>query len=215
MDFIPSLDVLAMFTVASLVLIFTPGPDMTFFLGQTLRSGRLRGFAAMLGACTGLLGHAMLAAFGLSTLLLASATAFTLVKIAGAVYLLWLAVQALRHGSALTLSATRGERRPLGRVFVTGIGINLLNPKVVMFFVTFLPQFVSANDTQASEKLLFLGLYFIAVGIPACGLLILAADRFTHVVRRSPRALRAIDYLFASLMGAFAVRLLFSRANQG
>jgi threonine/homoserine/homoserine lactone efflux protein len=213
MDFIPGLDTLAAFTLAALILIFTPGPDMAFFLGQTVAAGRVRGFVAMLGACTGVLGHAMLAAFGLSALLLASATAFTVVKIAGVAYLVWLAIQAIRHGSALTLSPESGERRSLGKVYAMGIGINLLNPKVVMFFLTFLPQFVSADDAQASGKLLFLGLYFIAVAIPACGLLIVAAGRFTRAIRRSPRVMRVVDYLFASLMGVFAVRLLFARMN--
>ena len=94
-----------------------------------------------------------------------------------------------------------------------GVGINLLNPKIVMFFLTFLPQFVSASDPHAGAKLMFLGLYFIALGIPICLVLILAAERFTGAIRRSPKVMRAIDYLFAGLMGAFAVRLLFARAD--
>jgi threonine/homoserine/homoserine lactone efflux protein len=94
-----------------------------------------------------------------------------------------------------------------------GVGINLLNPKCIMFFLTFLPQFVSANDPHAGAKLTFLGLYFIALGIPVCAVLILAAERFTAAIRRSPKAMRAIDYLFAGLMGAFAVRLLSARAD--
>lgn len=98
-------------------------------------------------------------------------------------------------------------------MFLTGVGINLLNPKIIMFFLTFLPQFVSAGDPHAGAKLMFLGLYFIALAIPICVMLILAAERFTNAIRSSPRAMRAIDYLFASLMGSFAVRLLFARAD--
>ena len=82
-----------------------------------------------------------------------------------------------------------------------------------MFFLTFLPQFVSASDPHAGAKLMFLGLYFIVLAIPICMLLIVLADRFTTAIRRSPRVMRAIDYLFAGLMGAFAVRLLFARAD--
>src|SRR5438876_1838232 len=140
MIFVPAFDVLVAFTAAALLLIVTPGPDMTLFLGQTLRAGRARGFAAMLGASTGLTIHSLLAAFGLSALLAASAAAFTIVKIAGVAYLLWLAVGAIRHGSALTLSPEAGGRQPIGRVFLVGLGVNLLNPKIVMFFLTFLPQ---------------------------------------------------------------------------
>jgi threonine/homoserine/homoserine lactone efflux protein len=125
----------------------------------------------------------------------------------------WLAIEALRHGSALTLVPGASAPQPLGQVFLMGVGINLLNPKIIMFFLTFLPQFVSAHDPHAGAKLMFLGLYFIVLAIPICLVLILAAERFTAALRRSPRAMRTIDYLFASLMGAFAVKLLFARAD--
>ncbi len=213
MNFLPDVHIIAAYTAAALLLILTPGPDMTLFLGQTLTGGRSRGAAAMLGASTGLVVHTMLAAFGLSALLAASATAFGIVKIAGVAYLVWLAINALRHGSALTLKPSAQAPQSLGKVFIMGVGINLLNPKCIMFFLTFLPQFVSANDPHAGAKLTFLGLYFTALGVPICAVLIVTADRFTAAIRRSPKATRAIDYLFAGLMGAFAVRLLSARAD--
>jgi threonine/homoserine/homoserine lactone efflux protein len=216
MDFLPAADVLLAYSAAALVLILTPGPDMTLFLGQTLTGGRARGFAAYLGASTGLVVHTMLAAFGLTALLAASATAFGVLKIVGVGYLIWLAIQALRHGSALALALALkedGGTQPLSRVFMMGVGINLLNPKIIVFFLTFLPQFVSSNDPHAGAKLTFLGLYFIALAVPACALLIVLAERFTVAIRRSPKAMRAIDYLFAGLMGAFAVRLLSARSD--
>jgi threonine/homoserine/homoserine lactone efflux protein len=213
MTFLPALDVLIAYTLASFLLIITPGPDMTLFLGQTLAGGRARGLASMLGACTGLLVHTMLAVFGLSALLAASTTAFTVLKVAGVAYLLWLAVQALRHGTALNLSKETGAPRPLSRVFIAAVGVNILNPKIIMFFVTFLPQFVSVSDPHAGAKLTFLGLYYIALGLPMCTLMILLADRFTTALRSSRRAMRAFDYVFAGVMGAFAVRLVFARNN--
>lgn len=213
MSFLPSPEALAAFTVASLVLALTPGPDMTLFIGQTLTAGRARGIAAMLGACTGLLVHSMLVAFGLSALLVASATAFTAIKIIGAVYLVWLGVQAVRQGSALTIKHGAAKERSLGQVYLMGLGVNLLNPKIVMFFLTFLPQFVSAHDPNAAGKLLFLGLYFTALGVPTCALLIFMAEKFTAALRKSPRVMRAIDWSFAGIMGAFAVRLLLARNN--
>lgn len=213
MTLIPAPEILAAFTLASVVLIVTPGPDMTLFLGQTLAAGRARGFAAMFGAVTGLLVHSMLVAFGLSALLVASATAFIAIKVAGAAYLVWLGIQAIRHGSALTMSKTNGKPRRLSDVYLMGLGVNLLNPKIVMFFLTFLPQFVSVSDPDAGAKLLFLGLLFTLLAIPICIALILAAERFTGAMRRSPRIMRAFDWTFAGLMGAFAARLLFARAN--
>ena len=168
MTFLPAPEILAAFTVAGLLLILTPGPDMTFFLGQTLTAGRVRGLAAMFGACLGLVFHSMLAAFGLSALLVASTTAFTIIKIAGAFYLVWLGIQAIRHGSALTLKKGAGRKNSVTQVFLMGVGINLLNPKIVMFFLTFLPQFISVSDPHAPEKLMFFGLYFIVLSIPIC-----------------------------------------------
>src|SRR5882724_5108337 len=152
MNFLPNLDVLLAYSAAALVLILTPGPDMTLFLGQTLTGGRARGIAAYLGASTGLVVHTMLAAFGLSALLAASATAFGLLKIAGVAYLVWLAVQILRHGSALSLTGDSIGTQPLSRVFLLGVGINLLNPKIILFFLTFLPQFVSVSDPHAAGR---------------------------------------------------------------
>jgi len=213
MTFLPVLEILLAYTAAAILLILTPGPDMTFFLGQTLGGGRAHGFAAMLGASLGLVAHSLLAAFGLSALLAASATAFGVLKIAGVAYLLWLAVRTLRHGAALTLKEGGANQQSPARVFAMGIAINLLNPKIIVFFLTFLPQFISANDPHAGGKMMFFGLYYIALGIPVCALLILMADRFTAAIRRSPKVMRAIDYLFATLMGAFAVRLLFARAD--
>src|ERR1700759_2927410 len=108
MTFLPDLNVLLAYTAAAVILIVTPGPDMTLFLGQTLAGGRARGIAAYLGVSAGRVGQTLLAAFGLSALRAHSAAAFGALKIVGAVYLLWLAIQALRHGSALTLRRDAG-----------------------------------------------------------------------------------------------------------
>ena len=211
-SFVPDLPVLAAFLVASVILGVTPGPDMTFFLSRTVAQSRAAGFAALGGVSVGLVVHSVLVAAGLSVLLAASATAFTILKIVGALYLAWLAIDAIRHGSALALE-TGGRREPLGAVFLKGMGINLLNPKVIMFFVTFLPQFVAAADPHASGKLLFLGLMFMAVNVPVCGALILAADRIALLLRRSSLATRLVDWAFAGVLGAFAVRLAFTQAK--
>jgi threonine/homoserine/homoserine lactone efflux protein len=213
MTILPEPAILAAFVAASLILIVTPGPDMTLFLGQTINGGRARGFASMFGATAGLLVHSMLAAFGLSALLVASATAFTVIKVAGAGYLLWLALQAIRHGSSLSLGPGTPVCPSLHRAFAMGLGVNLLNPKIVMFFLTFLPQFVSASDPEAPIRLLILGLLFALLTPPVCAPMILGAERFASTMRNSSRLMRAFDWTFASLMGAFAARLLFARAN--
>ena len=207
MTFIPTADVLAAYTVACFVLFITPGPDMSLFLAKTVSSGRRAGMAAMLGAFAGCFVHTALAALGLSALLAASATAFLVLKVVGGFYLLWLAVDAIRHGSALNVR-DGGPETSVRRVFWLGVGVNLTNPKVVLFFVTFLPQFVSPQDPDAARKLMFLGLYFMMINLPLCALLVLGADRVIGLLRRRPRVVRAVDYAFAGIFGAFAVKIL-------
>ena len=102
---------------------------------------------------------------------------------------------------------------PLWRTLALGIGINLTNPKVVLFFVTFLPQFVDAADPHAGAKLLFLGIYFVVFSYPLAVLLILGAERLVHAIRLRPRLLRAIDWLFAGIFSAFAVRIIATQAR--
>ena len=208
MSFLPESGVLLAYSLACFALFITPGPDMSLFLAKTIAGGRKAGIAAMLGAMVGCCCHTLLAALGLSALLAASATAFTVLKIVGALYLLWLAVDAVRHGSALNVSTDRPGSASFWRSFMLGVGINLTNPKVVLFFVTFLPQFVEAGDPHASGKLLFLGLYFVAFSTPLAALMILTAERVIALLRTRPRLLRAIDYGFAGLFSAFALRIL-------
>lgn len=213
MDFVPSLPVLSAYLVATVALTLTPGPDMTLFLGKTISQSRLAGFASMAGATAGLLVHTVLVAIGLSALLAASATAFLVLKIVGAIYLLWLAIEAVRHGSALSLTDRNAAPDPIRRVFAKGLMINLLNPKIIVFFVTFLPQFVTPTDPNAAAMLMFLGVLFAVVAMAFATVLILSADRIAVRLRRSPRLTRVIDWLFASVMAGFAVKLVLSRAD--
>jgi threonine/homoserine/homoserine lactone efflux protein len=208
MTFLPDAAVLVAYSVACFVLFITPGPDMSLFLAKTVSGGRKAGIAAMLGAQAGCCVHTMLAALGLSALLAASATAFLVLKLVGGLYLLWLAVDAIRHGSALNVRREAGTEVSVWRTFVLGVGVNLTNPKVVLFFVTFLPQFVSAGDPYAAQKLVFFGLYFVLFNLPLCALMVLGADRVLALLKRRPRVMRAIDYVFAGIFGAFAVKIL-------
>jgi threonine/homoserine/homoserine lactone efflux protein len=148
-DFVPALPVLATFTAASVVLAMTPGPDMTLFLSKTIAQSKLAGLASICGASMGLVVHSILVAAGLSVLLAASIVAFTVLKVVGALYLVYLAIDALRHGSSLNLDR-KLPPEPLRTVFLKGMLIDLLNPKVIIFFVTFLPQFVSPHDPHAA-----------------------------------------------------------------
>jgi threonine/homoserine/homoserine lactone efflux protein len=208
MTFLPDTTTLLLFSGACLVLFITPGPDMSLFLAKTISGGRRAGLAAMAGAMTGCCVHTLLAALGVSALLAASTTGFTILKIVGALYLLWMAYDAIRNGSALSVKAEAPRRASFRRTYLLGIGINLTNPKIVLFFVTFLPQFVAAGDPDASGKLVFLGLYFIVFSAPLAALLVLGAERVIFLLKRNPKVLRGIDYTFGSLFGIFALKIL-------
>jgi threonine/homoserine/homoserine lactone efflux protein len=211
--FFPSPSLAAGYLLACALLAATPGADMAVLLSRTLAGGRRHGFAAQAGANAGLLVHSIAAALGLSALLAASADAYQAVKIAGALYLVWLAIGALRHGAALTPKTGGGASGGLRGAFLNGLLVNLTNPKIVLFFVTFLPQFIDARDSQAGAKLFLLGFGFIAVTTIVNAAVILTAARFVAAAWAKPRALRLFDYAFAALMSAFAARLFWSEAR--
>jgi len=212
LTFLPSLSVFLAYLVAVIALTLTPGPDMTLFLGKAIGQSRKAGVAAFAGASTGLIVHTVLVAVGLSALLAASTTAFTILKVVGAGYLVYLAIQAIRHGSALSVGG-KGSADPIGKVYLKGLMVNLLNPKIIVFFVTFLPQFVTPSDPNAAGKLIFLGLMFVVVATPISIAMIWSAGSLATFLKRSPRTTRAVDWLFASVMGAFAVRLILAQGK--
>jgi threonine/homoserine/homoserine lactone efflux protein len=213
MPFLPDATVLAAYSLACLVLFITPGPDMSLFLARTVTGGRAAGIAAFTGASLGCVVHSLLAAFGLSALIAASPTAFLVLKVVGALYLLWLALDAVRNGSSLNVRAEPSRRVSFWPTLALGLTVNLTNPKVVLFFVTFLPQFVDASDPHAAAKLLFLGIYFVVATFPLGVLMILGAERVVGALKSRPRVLRAIDWLFAGVFSAFAVRILTTQGR--
>ena len=213
MSFVPDASILLAYSLAGLVLFITPGPDMSLFLAKTIAGGRRAGIAAMTGTSLGCIVHSLLAAFGLSALIAASPSMFLALKIAGALYLLWLAVDAVRNGSSLNVKPGAAGSARLWSDLARGFTVNLSNPKVVLFFVTFLPQFVDPHDPNAAGKLLFLGIYFVVLSYPLAVLLILAAERLVGSLKRTPRLLRAIDWLFAGVFSAFAMRILATQSR--
>jgi threonine/homoserine/homoserine lactone efflux protein len=196
------------FAIAAFVLAITPGPDMALQLSRAINYGRAHGFATAAGAMTGIVVHTTLVALGVSVLIVAAPTAFWVLKIAGALYLLWLAYQAIVHGGGLRLAAAAQRVPTLKQSFVTGVGINLLNPKVLLFFMTFLPQFVDRHDPAAPAKLFFLGAEFIAVSIPPAILMVLAAEKLTQVLLTNAWVSRALNWTFAGVFTAFAATIL-------
>ena len=152
---------LALFVLSGLLLNLAPGPDTLYIVGRSSTQGWRAGAAAALGIFVGTFVHIAAAAAGLSALLAASASAFTVVKIAGAIYLVYIGISLLRSPAAPAgASATPVPSAPLRTVFVQGFFTNVLNPKVALFFVAFLPQFVEPEAPSKAAALLFLGAIF-------------------------------------------------------
>lgn len=211
--FVPELHVMLAFAIAAVVLAITPGPDMALQLSRAVNYGRAHGFATAAGAMSGLMVHTTLVALGISVLIIAAPPLFLALKVVGAIYLIWLAYQAIVHGGGLKIAA-RSKRTPtLYESYLTGVGINLLNPKVVLFFVTFLPQFVAPHDPAAPGRLFFLGGEFIAVSVPLAIAMVLAAEHLARLLTRSPWVQRALNWSFAGVFTAFAATILLAEGR--
>ncbi|MDO9562132.1 MAG: LysE family translocator [Bradyrhizobium sp.] len=195
-----------LFIVSGLLLNITPGPDTAYIIGRSVQIGWRGGAAAALGICTGCLVHVFAAAIGLSALLAASSVAFTAVKWAGAAYLCFIGIQLLlsRPGAMASAdAAATGDAIPLRQVFWQGALTNVLNPKVALFFLAFLPQFVAADSPHKSAAFVMLGLIFIFNGMLWClGVAAFAASA-ARSIRQSGQALlwvnRALGGLFIYL----------------
>lgn len=127
--------------------------------------------------------------------------------------MLWLAIRALRFGSSLSIKKVEEVKgTPLSNIS-TGFWVNLLNPKVIIFFMTFLPQFVTAGDPAVTQKLLFFGFFFIVIGMPVNMLVILAADGLSAWLQKNRGVMRGLDYTFAGVFSIFAAKIFFTHSR--
>src|SRR6185295_4145609 len=165
-----------LFIATAVVLVITPGQDTFFILGRSLAGGRSAGIAAVLGISAGSVIHTILAALGLSALLATSPYAFMAVKFAGAAYLIYIGVRALLSRSTkLPGEDARGAANGRWAAFRQGVVSNLLNPKVALFFLALMPQFIDAASTHKVAAFLALGLSFVTLGVVWCVVLAVGA----------------------------------------
>lgn len=213
MAYLPDLPTFVAFTIACWILAITPGPDMTLTISRSLQDGKSGGLMVVFGTSLGIVVHTCLVAFGVSALIVASPTAFLALKTGGALYLVWLAFQAIRYGSSLSVKKEEGPGHSALGNFTTGFAVNVLNPKVILFFMTFLPQFVDAHSPNVTGQLMVLGLSFIVLGMPVNLMVVFLAERMASYLQGNPKILRAIDVTFAGVFSLFAVRILMAQAR--
>lgn len=200
------------FTLACVVISVVPGPDMMFIMANGIARGRAAGVVAAAGMSSGLAGHTVLAALGLGTLLQAAPIALEVVRIAGAVFLVYLAINTLRSAKDVASSApARFGRRSLRRTYVMATLVNLSNPKVVLFYIAFFPQFVTEGGWPMPAQFLVMGAILIVVGFSVDASVGLASGTLSNVLQRRPGVQRWLNRVSAAVFGGLAVRLVADR----
>jgi threonine/homoserine/homoserine lactone efflux protein len=199
------------FLATAVMLTATPGPDNLMVLSMGMSRGRRAGIAFGLGCALGCLSHTLLAVMGVSALVAASPVAFTALKVAGGAYLLWMGVQAWRHAGAVRVGGKALAETPLRQLFVKGLIANAINPKVVLFFLSFLPQFVVAQQGPVAWQLGLLGVLFTAQAAVLFGLLGYFSGGIGAWLNRRPTAGQWLDRLAGTVFIGLGVRMIASR----
>ena len=199
-----------LFVATGVLLNLTPGQDTLYILGSSIAHGRRAGVASALGICAGCIVHTLAAALGLSAILATSATAFTVVKLAGAAYLIYLGVAALCASAAPISADPSGVELSVAAAFRRGVLTNVLNPKVALFSLALLPQFIDSDSPSKVAAFVALGATFITTGTVWCVTLALAASRIRAFFVRKPQAFTWVARASGGLFVLLGVRLALS-----
>ncbi len=205
-----SLETVSAFFLASTLLALAPGPDNVFVLTQSALHGKISGLVVMLGLCTGLLVHTSAVAFGVAVIFQTSAVAFTLLKVIGACYLLYLAWQVLR-ASPEKIRMQGNSPKSLGKLYRRGIIMNVTNPKVSIFFLAFLPQFADPAHGSISLQMVALGGIFIVATILVFGTVALVGGSLGDWLNKSMHAQRIVNWVAGAVFVGLAVRLVSAK----
>ena len=176
---------IALFLVASALLTIAPGPDIVYVLTRGISQGPKAGFAAALGFATGCIFHTVLAAVGIAALIRSSDVAFNAVRYAGAAYLVWIGIQALRHRASFSIEGA-SDARALATIYKQSVIGNILNPKVTLFFLAFLPQFVNSQAGHVGWQMALLGVVFMVNTVLIFGAVALFSGWIGAWIRRKP-----------------------------
>ena len=199
------------FLLAALLLTASPGPDNLMVLGLGMSKGRKQGMVFGLGCALGCLSHTFLAVIGVSAIIAASPTAFTALRIGGGLYLVWLGIGALRSQGGQSAAHAQAPAQSLKNLFMKGLLANAINPKVVLFFLSLLPQFVIAANGNVPGQMLALGVTFTVQAAILFGLLGYFAGAVGAWLERKPGAGKWLDRLAGTVFIALGVKLIGSR----
>lgn len=200
-----------LFLVSGILLNITPGQDTLYIVGRSIAQGRTAGLLSVFGICSGAVIHTLAAAFGLSAILATSASAFTVIKFAGAAYLVYLGIRMWFDGPASSEQPAKFTQSSSWDIYRAGFLTNLLNPKVALFYLAFLPQFVDPLAPSKLVAFLFLGASFLTTGTIWCLFLALAASAIGHRLRASASAGSIIRRATGTLFVGLGVRLAVAK----
>jgi len=201
---------LGLYVAASLALIATPGQDMIYVITRSLAQGRFAGVCSAVGVCIGILVHTALAALGVGAILHASETLFVALKLAGAAYLIYLGVKLLATREGREGIAAPKDRLSPGALVRQGILSNVTNPKIVLFFFAFLPQFVDPASTHATRDLALLGVLYALLALPVKAAVGIAAGSLSERVLRNPSMIAWMNRVSGGVLVALGLRLAMS-----
>jgi RhtB (resistance to homoserine/threonine) family protein len=203
-----------LFFSAALAINISPGPDMIYILSKTVAQGKKIGIASSLGVCTGALVHVFAAALGLSAILATSAIAFSIVKFIGAAYLIYLGIQALRSkGISFEMPDRKRIDTTAWKAFRQGAIVDIFNPKVAIFFMAFLPQFIRPELGHNSAQIIILGVLVDLVAIPVEFFLIFTAAQTTGFFRQNRNLSVWLDRMMGSVLIGLGIRLVLTENN--
>jgi threonine/homoserine/homoserine lactone efflux protein len=198
---------LALFALAALVMVLTPGPNMVYLISRSLSQGRKAGVTSLFGVAAGFLVHMFAAAIGLTAMFMAIPLAYDVLRWLGAVYLFWLAWQALRPGARAPFEARPLPADSPARLFLMGFMTNALNPKIAVFYLSVFPQFVRPENGSVFGQSVTLGLTQILVSFAINLLIVFAAARLAAWFARNPLWLAAQRWFMGLVLGGLAIRL--------
>lgn len=202
---------LALFVVSGILLNLTPGQDTLYIVGRSVSQGRRAGLLSVLGIVSGSVIHTVAAAFGLSAILATSANAFAVVKLVGAAYLAYLGIGMLLERATSARAAAQFAPQPGWAIYRAGLLTNVLNPKVALFFLAFLPQFVSPTAPSRILSFLFLGAVFIFNGTLWCLVLVWGASAMSRRLRERPSSGLLLKRAAGAIFVGLGVKLAVSR----
>jgi len=194
------------FLTAAIMLTILPGPDMLFVIAQSISLGKKAGISVALGLCTGLIFHTIAAAFGISIIIYNSDVAFMILKYLGVVYLIFLAFMALKES---TINLNINWQINKIHLYRKGILMNLLNPKVLLFFLAFLPQFVDQSDRNVSLQMVSLGIIFIIQAIIIFSIVSILASKISEKLITNKKFAKYLKWIKAGILLFIGISLIF------